>query len=85
MPAPESELARDRRNRGRLVSVCGLVFSLAEEASDSRIDDRRRHGTDLREARIIEERAAFPERRHDNQVDAMTQALLLWNLVPNRL
>lgn len=31
---------------------------------------------------FIEECAAFPNAAHDDQVDAMTQALLRWNLVP---
>src|SRR5215470_6562252 len=31
---------------------------------------------------FIEECAAFPNGAHDDQVDAMTQALLRWNLVP---
>jgi predicted phage terminase large subunit-like protein len=30
---------------------------------------------------FIEECAAFPNRAHDDQVDAMTQALLQWNMV----
>jgi phage terminase large subunit-like protein len=33
---------------------------------------------------FIEECAAFPNGAHDDQVDAMTQALLRWNLVPNQ-
>jgi phage terminase large subunit-like protein len=33
---------------------------------------------------LIEECAAFPNGAHDDQVDAMTQALLRWNLVPNQ-
>jgi len=32
---------------------------------------------------FIEECAAFPNGAHDDQVDAMTQALLRWNLVPD--
>jgi predicted phage terminase large subunit-like protein len=31
---------------------------------------------------FIEECAAFPYGAHDDQVDAMTQALLRWHLVP---
>jgi hypothetical protein len=31
---------------------------------------------------FIEECAAFPNGAHDEQVDAMTQALLRWNMVP---
>jgi hypothetical protein len=31
---------------------------------------------------LIEECAAFPNGAHDDQVDAMTQALLRWNVVP---
>ena len=31
---------------------------------------------------LIEECAAFPNGAHDDQVDAMTQALLRWNMVP---
>jgi predicted phage terminase large subunit-like protein len=31
---------------------------------------------------FIEECAAFPNGAHDDQVDAMTQALLRWNMVP---
>jgi predicted phage terminase large subunit-like protein len=30
---------------------------------------------------FIEECAAFPNGAHDDQVDAMTQALLRWNMV----
>ena len=30
---------------------------------------------------FIEECAAFPNGAHDDQVDAMTQALIRWNLV----
>jgi predicted phage terminase large subunit-like protein len=33
---------------------------------------------------FIEECAAFPNGAHDDQVDAMTQALLRWNLVPSQ-
>jgi phage terminase large subunit-like protein len=34
---------------------------------------------------FIEECAAFPNGAHDDQVDAMTQALLLWHMaVPER-
>ena len=33
---------------------------------------------------FIEECAAFPNGRHDDQVDAMTQALLRWNIVPRQ-
>jgi predicted phage terminase large subunit-like protein len=33
---------------------------------------------------FIEECAAFPNGAHDDQVDAMTQALLRWNLVPEQ-
>jgi predicted phage terminase large subunit-like protein len=33
---------------------------------------------------LIEECAAFPNGAHDDQVDAMTQALLRWNLVSNQ-
>src|SRR5262249_54992754 len=33
---------------------------------------------------LIEECAAFPNGRHDDQVDAMTQALLRWNILPCR-
>jgi predicted phage terminase large subunit-like protein len=33
---------------------------------------------------FIEECAAFPNGAHDDQVDAMTQALLRWNLVTTR-
>jgi len=31
---------------------------------------------------FIEECAAFPNGAHDDQVDAMTQALLRWNMIP---
>ena len=31
---------------------------------------------------FIKECAAFPNGAHDDQVDAMTQALLRWNMVP---
>jgi len=31
---------------------------------------------------FIEESAAFPNAAHDDQVDAMTQALLRWNMIP---
>jgi phage terminase large subunit-like protein len=31
---------------------------------------------------FIEECAAFPNGAHDDQVDAMTQALLRWNMAP---
>jgi predicted phage terminase large subunit-like protein len=34
---------------------------------------------------FIEECAAFPNGAHDDQVDAMTQALLQWNMVPREL
>ena len=30
---------------------------------------------------FIEECAAFPNGAHDDQVDAMTQALLRWNMI----
>jgi predicted phage terminase large subunit-like protein len=33
---------------------------------------------------FIEECASFPNGAHDDQVDAMTQALLRWNVVPNQ-
>jgi phage terminase large subunit-like protein len=33
---------------------------------------------------FIEECAAFPNGAHDDQVDAMTQALLRWNLIPRQ-
>jgi predicted phage terminase large subunit-like protein len=33
---------------------------------------------------LIEECASFPNGAHDDQVDAMTQALLRWNVVPNQ-
>lgn len=33
---------------------------------------------------FIEECAAFPNGAHDDQVDAMTQALLRWNIVPTQ-
>jgi predicted phage terminase large subunit-like protein len=33
---------------------------------------------------FIEECAAFPNGAHDDQVDAMTQALLRWNMVPSQ-
>ena len=33
---------------------------------------------------FIEECAAFPNGAHDDQVDAMTQALIRWNLVPTQ-
>jgi predicted phage terminase large subunit-like protein len=33
---------------------------------------------------FIEECAAFPNGRHDDQVDAMTQALLRWNMLPRQ-
>ena len=33
---------------------------------------------------FIEECAAFPNGAHDDQVDAMTQALLRWNMVPRQ-
>jgi predicted phage terminase large subunit-like protein len=33
---------------------------------------------------FIEECAAFPNGAHDDQVDAMTQALLRWNMVPDQ-
>jgi len=33
---------------------------------------------------FIEECAAFPNGAHDDQVDAMTQALLRWNMVPQQ-
>jgi predicted phage terminase large subunit-like protein len=33
---------------------------------------------------LIEECAAFPNGAHDDQVDAMTQALLRWNVLPNQ-
>ena len=33
---------------------------------------------------FIEECAAFPNGAHDDQVDAMTQALLRWNMVPKQ-
>jgi hypothetical protein len=31
---------------------------------------------------FIEECATFPHGAHDDQVDAMTQALLRWNIIP---
>jgi phage terminase large subunit-like protein len=31
---------------------------------------------------FIEECAAFPNGAHDDQVDAMSQALLRWNMIP---
>ena len=31
---------------------------------------------------FIEECAAFPNGAHDDQVDASTQALLRWNMIP---
>jgi predicted phage terminase large subunit-like protein len=34
---------------------------------------------------FIEECAAFPNGAHDDQVDAMTQALLRWNMVPRQI
>ena len=34
---------------------------------------------------FIEECAAFPNGAHDDQVDAMTQALLRWNMVPEEI
>jgi predicted phage terminase large subunit-like protein len=34
---------------------------------------------------FIEECAAFPNGAHDDQVDAMTQALLRWNMVPREV
>jgi predicted phage terminase large subunit-like protein len=34
---------------------------------------------------FIEECAAFPNAAHDDQVDAMTQALLRWNLIPEQV
>jgi predicted phage terminase large subunit-like protein len=34
---------------------------------------------------FIEECAAFPNGAHDDQVDAMTQALLRWNMVPREI
>lgn len=33
---------------------------------------------------FIEECAAFPNGRHDDQVDAMTQVLLRWNMLPRQ-
>ncbi len=33
---------------------------------------------------FIEECAGFPNGAHDDQVDAMTQALLRWNMVPTQ-
>ena len=33
---------------------------------------------------LIEECASFPNGAHDDQVDAMTQALLRWNMVPRQ-
>jgi len=33
---------------------------------------------------FIEECASFPNGRHDDQVDAMTQALLRWNMIPRQ-
>jgi phage terminase large subunit-like protein len=33
---------------------------------------------------FIEECAAFPNGAHDDQVDAMTQALLRWNTAPTQ-
>jgi predicted phage terminase large subunit-like protein len=33
---------------------------------------------------VIEECAAFPNGAHDDQVDAMTQALLRWNMIPRQ-
>jgi predicted phage terminase large subunit-like protein len=33
---------------------------------------------------FIEECAAFPNGAHDDQVDAMTQALIRWNVVPEQ-
>jgi len=33
---------------------------------------------------FVEECAAFPNGAHDDQVDAMTQALLRWNMVPEQ-
>ena len=33
---------------------------------------------------FIEGCAAFPNGAHDDQVDAMTQALLRWNLIPDQ-
>ncbi len=33
---------------------------------------------------FIEECAAFPNGAHGDQVDAMTQALLRWNMVPRQ-
>ena len=33
---------------------------------------------------FIEECAAFPNGAHDDQVDAMTQALIRWNMVPEQ-
>ena len=34
---------------------------------------------------FIEECAAFPNGAHDDQVDAMTQALLRWHMVPEQV
>lgn len=34
---------------------------------------------------FVEECAAFPNGAHDDQVDAMTQALLRWNMVPKEV
>jgi predicted phage terminase large subunit-like protein len=33
---------------------------------------------------FVEECAAFPNGRHDDQVDAMTQVLLRWNMLPRQ-
>lgn len=33
---------------------------------------------------FIEECASFPNGAHDDQVDAMTQALLRWNMIPRQ-
>jgi len=33
---------------------------------------------------FIEECAAFPNGAHDDQVDAMTQAIIRWNMVPRQ-
>ena len=34
---------------------------------------------------FIDERAAFPNGAHDDQVDAMTQALLRWHMIPQEI
>ena len=54
---------------------------LTQAAADQPIEFARRYDEGALND-LIEECAAFPNGAHDDQVDAMTQALLRWNMVP---